>query len=249
MSRQALDAASEESLVEHIKAGDPEAFEWIVNHWSGSMLSVARSIVGTDLASDVVQDTWLSVIRSVRRFEGRASLRTWTFRILVNACHKRAKTQRAEFPAAFGDGAAADSADGTGGPSVDPGRFLSSGQWAGHWAVFPEPWPNPVDGALAVELREQLAAALATLPSRQRAVVVLRDVNGLTSEEVCAILEITAENQRVLLHRGRATLRARLEEYLDRRPVAVAHGGSAEEASGERIGPEGAGGGVDDGAS
>jgi len=226
MSRQALDTASEESLVEHIKAGDPEAFEWIVNHWSGSMLSVARSIVGTDLASDVVQDTWLSVIRSVDRFEGRASLRTWTFRILVNACHKRAKAQRAEVPAAFGEDGARDGAEGS--PSVDPGRFLTSGQWAGHWAVFPEPWPNPVDGALAVELREQLTAALSTLASRQCVVVVLRDVNGLTSEEVCEILGITAQNQRVLLHRGRATLRTRLEDYLDRRPPELEHGGSAE---------------------
>lgn len=248
MSRRALDTASEESLVEHIKTGDPEAFEWIVNHWSGSMLSVARSIVGTDLASDVVQDTWLSVIRSIGRFEGRASLRTWTFRILVNACHKRAKAERAEVPAAFADEAAGRSPDGAGGgPSVDPGRFLSSGQWAGHWAVFPEPWPNPVDGALAVELREQLAAAVATLPSRQCAVVVLRDVNGLRSDEVCEILGITAENQRVLLHRGRATLRARLEDYLDRRPVGVVHGGRADDAGGERIALGGEGG-VDDGA-
>jgi len=104
--------------------------------------------------------------------------------------------------------------DGDRGPTVDPARFRGGDDpYPGHWRGLPPAWPSPEDGAVAAETRRQLAAALAGLPARQRVVVTLRDVAGHSSDEVCEMLSISAANQRVLLHRGRAALRAVLERH------------------------------------
>jgi RNA polymerase sigma-70 factor, ECF subfamily len=191
-------------LLERLRAGDQVAFAAVVRAWSPAMLRVARSHVRTDTAAeDVVQEAWLGVLRSLPGFEGRAQLRTWVFRILVHAARRRgAQDARRRDPPA--------------GPTVDPSRFAGEDEpWPGHWRddAAPTPW-DPEPALLAGEIRALLGTALAGLPERQRAVVELRDVHGFAAEEVCTLLDLTPANQRVLLHRGRARLRAVLDEVL-----------------------------------
>jgi RNA polymerase sigma-70 factor, ECF subfamily len=197
------------ALVELLRAGDADAFARIVAQWSPAMLRVAGTFTSSASAEDVVQETWLAVVDGLDRFEGRSSLRTWVFRILANRARTRGAGERRSVP---WSAVAADTA-----ATVEAGRFRGPADpWPGHWtsAGAPRRWvPAPEDAAVAGEIRARLAAALAVLPERQRVVVSLRDVHGLDSEEVCAALGITAANQRVLLHRGRARLRSELESY------------------------------------
>ena len=192
---------ADEVLVAGLRSGDEGTFVSLLEAWSGSMIRLARGFVSTDAsAEEVVQDTWLAVIRGVEGFRGTSSLRTWVYRILVNTAKKRGVREKRTVPWT--------SVDPDGGPTVDPSRFRSVDEdFPGHWREFPEAWV--LDG----ELRQVVARALDGLPERQRAVVVLRDVEGHTSGEVCAMLEVSAVNQRVLLHRGRAAVRACLEAY------------------------------------
>ena len=185
-------------LLPRLRAGDVAAFELIVDAWSPAMLHVARSYVsGLATAEDVVQETWLAVLRGLDRFEGRSSLRTWVFRILMNVARKRGVADHRVAP--IGDPLGADA-----------GRFASDG----HWLLPPTDWDTDPEGRLsALETRGVVDAALASLPERQRVVVTLRDVEGLTSEEVAEVLGVSAGNQRVLLHRGRAAVRAALERH------------------------------------
>jgi RNA polymerase sigma-70 factor (ECF subfamily) len=205
-------SAAQVQLLDRLRAGDQSAFAELVDTWSPMLLRVARLYVSTRAsAEEVVQETWLAVIEQLDRFEGRSSLRTWVFRILENRARSRGVRDARAVPwsSAFGD----DAADGV--PTVDPGRFRGPGdQWPGGWTTSGRPtaWqPPPEDAAVATEVRRQLRSALDELPERQRTVVELRDVHGFTSEEVCERLGVTPANQRILLHRGRARLRARLE--------------------------------------
>lgn len=192
---------SDDVLVAGLRSGDEATFASLLDSWSASMLRLARVFVSTDAsAEEVVQDTWLAVIRGVQGFHGASSLRTWVYRILVNTAKKRGVKEKRTVPWT--------SVEPDGGPTVDPSRFRGAeDEYPGHWREFPEPWV--LDG----ELRGVVGRALDELPERQRVVVALRDVEGHTSEEVCAMLEISPANQRVLLHRGRALVRARLEAY------------------------------------
>jgi RNA polymerase sigma-70 factor (ECF subfamily) len=196
--------ADDAALVARLRAGDQAAFADVVRRWSPPMLRVARAYVRTHAsAEEVVQEAWLGVVRGLDGFEGRAELRTWVFRILVNTARRRGRTDsrmNAEL----------------GGPTVDPDRFRDDDDpYPGHWRsdAAPADWgPEPV--VLAAEFRALLEKALAELPERQRAVVELRDVHGFDREEVCRLLDLTEANQRVLLHRGRARLRGVLEGVL-----------------------------------
>jgi RNA polymerase sigma-70 factor, ECF subfamily len=208
-------AADDSELVARLRAGDEQAFADVVERWSRTMLHVARSHVSTDeSAHEVVQETWLAVIRGLGAFEGRSSLRTWTFRILINTAKTRGVKESRTVPLS------SVAPDDTQGPTVDPDRFRGRDDaWPGHWTPHgsPQPWrTDPVAAALRGEVRELVTAALETLPARQREVVVLRDVQGCDAAEVCDILGLTPENQRVLLHRGRARVRAALEDYYRR---------------------------------
>jgi RNA polymerase sigma-70 factor (ECF subfamily) len=201
-------------LLERLRAGDQSAFGELVDSWSPMLLRVALLYVSTRAsAEDVVQDTWLAVIKQLDRFEGRSSLRTWVFRILENQARTRGIRDARALPwsSAFGSDGMEDS-----GPTVAPTRFRGpADRWPGGWTPEgrPAPWqPPPEDAAVASEIRRELGAALAELPARQRTVVELRDVHGLTSDEVCERLGVSPANQRILLHRGRARLRARLED-------------------------------------
>jgi RNA polymerase sigma-70 factor (ECF subfamily) len=188
-------------LLARLRAGEAAAFAAVVRAWSPAMLRVARAHVGSHaVAEEVVQEAWLGVVRALDGFEGRAQLRTWVFRILVHTARRRGgqEARRPDVPA---------------GPTVDPDRFRGDDDpWPGHWRdeAAPADW-GPEAALLAGEFRGVLARALAELPARQRAVVELRDVHGLDAEEVCQVLDLTPANQRVLLHRARARLRAALE--------------------------------------
>jgi RNA polymerase sigma-70 factor, ECF subfamily len=196
-------------LVTRLRDGDEAAFVLVLDAWSDGLIRLARSFVSThDSAAEVVQETWLAVIQGIATFEGRSSLKTWVFRIMVNIAKRRAVRESRTVPWSSLREAADE------GPTVDPTRFQGPGEpYEGHWREFPAPWPSPESAALADEIRSRMSAALAQLPERQRVVIVLRDVEGYTSDEVCLILDITAANQRVLLHRARAFVRAQLEAY------------------------------------
>jgi RNA polymerase sigma-70 factor, ECF subfamily len=175
------------------------------------MIRVAMAYVPTRAAAEeAVQETWIGVIRGIGGFEGRASLKTWIFRILTNVAMRSGARERRSVPFS----ALAQSED-SGEPTVDPDRFLPSdhARFAGHWVVMPARWPTPEEGLLAGETREVIAAAIAELPVAQRTVIALRDIEGWTSEEVCEALEISAGNQRILLHRARSRVRNAIESY------------------------------------
>ncbi len=193
--------AEEDDLVDRLRAGDEEAFAEVVRAWSPAMLRVARGHVRSDAtAQEVVQEAWLGVLRGLHLFEGRASLRTWVFRILLNTARRRGRGEAVAMAELVG-------------PTVDPDRFRGPGdQYPGGWRESAAPaWSGPEPRVLTAELRAELARALTALPARQRAVVELRDVHGFPAPEVCELLDLTPENQRVLLHRGRARLRSILE--------------------------------------
>jgi RNA polymerase sigma-70 factor, ECF subfamily len=178
-------------LLGRLQGGDEQAFVMLVQRYQPPMLRLARSMVSNDaVAEEAVQDTWMGVVRGIDRFEGRSSLKTWLFRILVNRVRSARDRERAGGLSR--------------GPSVDPHRFDASGQW-----VEPVPsWDAEIDARVdASAVVPVLRDALDALPPRQRAVVLLRDVEGLSSDEACAVLGIRAGNQRILLHRGRASLR------------------------------------------
>ena len=186
-----------------LRAGDESAFADLVARHDGAMRFVARSFVRTDaVAEEVVQDTWLAVIRGLDAFEGRSSLRTWIFHILVNRARTRAVREARTIPFSSLAEAAAQE-----GPSVDPILFDRDGRWD----QLPDRLAgDPQHHLLAAELRGRLIEAVAELPEAQRTVITLRDLAGLPSEEVCDLLELSAGNQRVLLHRARTRVRAAL---------------------------------------
>jgi RNA polymerase sigma-70 factor (ECF subfamily) len=187
-------------LLERLRSGDEAAFVTLVAGHQDAMLRLASTFVSSRaVAEEVVQDTWLGVVRGIDRFEGRSSLRTWLLAILVN----RARTA--------GTREARSVAVGDAGPAVDRARFDASGGWSSP----PEHWVEDAEQRLgAAELATHIHAALEQMPARQRAVVTLRDVDGLESDEVCELLSLSPGNQRVLLHRGRSQLRQALEAAL-----------------------------------
>ncbi|GAA2581497.1 sigma-70 family RNA polymerase sigma factor [Actinomadura fulvescens] len=200
---------SDAELVGRLRQKDEDAFALIVDEWSGGILRLARSIVSTgESATEVVQDTWLAVIRGVGSFEGRSSLKTWVYRIAVNAAKRRAAREGRAVP-----WSSLPHPDDLG-PTVDPSRFRGADDpYPGDWWAYPMQWPSPEQQALNSEIRDVVADAVAALPDRQRVVITLRDIEGHDSDEVCEILDISTGNQRVLLHRARAVVRHRLEDY------------------------------------
>ncbi|MDP4502102.1 RNA polymerase sigma factor [Nonomuraea turcica] len=196
-------------VVSALRAGDEAMFAALLDTWSRGMLRVARTYVSTDdSAEEVVQDTWLAVIGAIDGFEGRSSVKTWVYRILVNTAKKRSVRESRTLPWS--------ALELDAGPTVEPSRFHGTdAALPGSWKESPAVWPTPESQALAAEVRGLIGEALAGLPPRQRIVITLRDVEGCTSEEVCEILEISAANQRVLLHRARAVVRGRLEDYFE----------------------------------
>ncbi len=202
--------ADESALVTRLRAGDEEAFAALVSSYYGSLLRLAMSFVSERAAAEeVVQETWLSVISGLAGFEGRSSLKTWIFRILANRARTRGKREARSIPFSSLKSPQSESDYE---PAVDPSRFNARGMWA----EPPQPWTNaaPEELLLRRETMNLIQRAIAELPSNQRAVVVLHDVEGVEPDEICNILEISETNQRVLLHRGRCRLRRALEPHL-----------------------------------
>ena len=193
-------------LVEALRAGDRQAYEQLVERYTPSLLRLAALFTPTRaVAEEVVQDTWLGVLRGIDSFEGRSSLKTWLFRILTNTAKTRGARERRTLPFSALAGAEVDDAEAV----VDADRFDPQD---GHWSQPPGRWPE--ERLLAAETRDVIKAAIDALPPAQRAVISLRDVEGWSSEEVCDVLGLTEVNQRVLLHRARSKVRAALEDYV-----------------------------------
>ncbi len=176
------------------------------------MIRLALSYVRSRaVAEEVVQEAWLGVFKGLDRFEGRSSLRTWIFRILTNTAKTRAEREGRTVPLSSLGGPDDESA-------VALDRFLGDDhpRWPGHWAEPPRRWDGiPESRLLSAETRARIAAAIDVLPPQQRQVISLRDVEGWPADEVCNVLGLSETNQRVLLHRARAQVRAALEEYLE----------------------------------
>ena len=197
-----------------LRRGDEAAFLRLVRTQHSALVRLALVYAPSrEVAEECVQETWIAVLRGLDGFEGRASLRTWISRILVNIVRRRAAAEHRELPFS----SLGDSGDAV--PAVEPERFFRSGPNEGHWASPPREWSVPEQEMLSHELRDVVAAAIAALPPNQRVVITLRDVEGWTSDEVGALLEIEPGNQRVLLHRARSRVRAALERYLATAPA------------------------------
>lgn len=203
MAHRAGSGTSDESvLVARLRAGDEAAFSELVERLHPSMVRLALTRVRSRaVAEEVAQDAWLGLLRGIDRFEGRSSLRSWLFRIVVNRAISTGVRERTHLPVHDEELEHRD------------GRFSQDGWWVTpptHWA------DEALDRISAPALVDQVHAVIAELPPAQQAVVTLRDVEGLTSAEVCTVLDITEGNQRVLLHRARTRIRAALEQEVIR---------------------------------
>jgi RNA polymerase sigma-70 factor (ECF subfamily) len=198
------------ALVERLRAGDEAAFMALVDQLQPSMLRVARMYVATvAVAEEVVQETWVGVLKGIDSFQGRSSLRTWIFRILANIAKTRGQREGRSVPFAS---LAGDDLDA---PAVDPDRFdTPEASSRGRWSTLPDDWTGiPEDRLLGRETLAVIGMAIGGLPPMQAEVIRLRDALGWTSEEVRNALDLTETNQRVLLHRARAKVRVALEQY------------------------------------
>jgi RNA polymerase sigma-70 factor (ECF subfamily) len=205
--------ADDQSLVERARAGDDDAFAALVRRYTPMLMRLARMYVPTDaLAEDVVQETWVAVLRGLDRFEGRSAFKTWLFRILVNRAKTRGVREHRSIPfASVGAGEGVEGESEGDGPTVDPSRFTS----AGAWTSAPADWHDDPEASLESEEALRIAReAIAELPERQRIVITLRDLEGLSSDEVRNVLDVSETNQRVLLHRARAKVRKALEDWI-----------------------------------
>jgi RNA polymerase sigma-70 factor (ECF subfamily) len=204
----------ERNLCAALRRGDETAFAELVSRYHAPLRRLALSYVRTAaVADEVVQETWLGVIRGIQSFEGRSSLKTWIFRILTNTAKTRAAREARTVPlsALVSAGGAEDES------AVDPDRFLDQQhpRWPGHWASPPARWDVlPEEHLAGRETLDALKAAIEDLPSKQRQVIVLRDIDGWQAEEVCELLELSDANQRVLLHRARSKVRQVLEDRI-----------------------------------
>jgi RNA polymerase sigma-70 factor (ECF subfamily) len=212
-SRTVAAERAEEQVLAQLREGDEEAFCALVRRHSASMTRVAMAFVSRRaVAEEVVQETWLNVVRGLDGFEAKSSLRTWIYAILGNCARRRAEQEQRLVPLSE---LAADEAAGDD-SGVSRNRFFEGGRWAGMWSSAVARWDDlPEERLLSSELRTAVLEAIDTLPRMQRAVITLRDVEGWPPEEVCEYLGVADGNQRVLLHRARAAARAAIEQYLE----------------------------------
>ncbi len=202
---------NEGELCTALRRGDEAAFTELVLLYHAPLRRLALSYVrAAAVADEVVQETWIGVIRGIDSFEGRSSLKTWIFRILTNTAKTRAEREARTVPlSALAPGEHEDE------PAVDPSRFLDQqhARWPGHWACPPARWDElPEEHLTGRETLRALKAAVEALPPMQRQVIVLRDIEGWEAEEVCELLSLSEANQRVLLHRARSKVRQALED-------------------------------------
>jgi RNA polymerase sigma-70 factor (ECF subfamily) len=210
MTSQRVDEDAD--LFAGLKRGDEAAFVTLVQRYQRPLLRLAivycRNLA---VAEEIVQDTWLGVIRGIGRFEERATFKTWLFQILVN----RARTRAAQEGRAGSFSSLEEEAEAAPEPAVPPERFRGADdKWANNWAVPPQSWGESSDARLlAAETIKLVKQAISTLPPAQQQVITLRDIEGWPAEDVCNVLMISETNQRVLLHRARSRVRALLEKH------------------------------------
>jgi RNA polymerase sigma-70 factor (ECF subfamily) len=203
---------AEDTLIARLRRGDEEAFDELVNQHHSALIRMATGYVADrEVAEEVVQDTWMAVIESLDRFEGRSSLRTWVCGILIHKAKDRGvREKRHTTFSAF------ESYDDDNEEAVDPSRFQQTGEWAGHWAFPPQPWDDQTPEKLLASKQavDCMQRAIEALPATLKEVLILRDVEGVEAKEVCEILKITETNLYVRLHRARERVRAAVESYL-----------------------------------
>ena len=210
---QLLASAEDLAIVERLRAGNEDAFMMFVERHQAMMLRIARMYVSSQaVAEEVVQDAWLGILRGLPNFEGRSSLRTWMYRILVNIAKSRGQREGRSVP--FSSLAGDDDVE----PSVAGSWFQGAeDRWPGHWASLPNDWRGvPEERFLAGETLKVIGETIASLPPAQAEVLRLRDVLGWSSEEVRNALDVSETNQRVLLHRARSKVRRAVDGYLER---------------------------------
>ena len=204
-------ASDEAQLLARLRAGDERAFESLVERHYSTMLAVARTYVKSRaVAEEVVQDAWIGVLKGLDRFEGRSALKTWIIRIVINTATTRGVREARSTPfsslAPEGEEAA-----------VDADRFRGpEDAFPGHWRAYPGDWHALPEQALqGRETMDLVIKTIGELPTAQRVVITLRDIQGCSAEEVCEALDVSPGNQRVLLHRARSRVRAALEGHFD----------------------------------
>jgi len=193
------------AFLARLRAGEDAAYRQLIRRFHASLVSVANSVIGSRAqAEEVVQDAWLAVFNGISRFEGRSSLATWLFSIVLN----RARTRAGREARLVGLPGVLDGAQGNE-RAVDATEFKPDG----HWVEMPRLWDdlNPERVVAGRQLWAHVQAAIERLPAGQRAVIILRDMEGTEAEEACALLGISAENQRVLLHRARGRIRKTID--------------------------------------
>ncbi|NOS79006.1 MAG: sigma-70 family RNA polymerase sigma factor [Nitrospira sp.] len=203
----------EQSLIIRLRNGDEGAFDELVTKHHGALIRMALGhVADREVAEEVVQDTWMAVIEGLARFEGRSSLRTWIFGILIHKAKDRGVREKRHIT--FSDfESKGDEHD----EAVDPSRFQQSGEWAGHWAFPPQPWDKQTPEKLLASRQavNAMNKAIESLPQTLKDVLILRDVEGVESKEVCELLKITETNLYVRLHRARERVRRAVEVHLE----------------------------------
>ncbi len=205
-------AKDDTALLDRLRTGDDSAFNDLVSRHHGALIRMAMGhVADREVAEEVVQDTWMAVIEGLDRFEGRSSLRTWIFGILIHKAKDRGvREKRHTTFSAF------ESFDDDHDEAVDPSRFQQSGEWVGHWAFPPQPWDDQTPEKLLASQQavNAMQRAIEALPANLKDVLILRDVEGVEAKEVCAMLNITETNLYVRLHRARERVRAAVEKAL-----------------------------------
>ena len=212
-------ASVEGALLARLRQGDEGAFDEVVTQHHSALIRMAMGYVADrEVAEEVVQDTWMAVIEGLDRFEGRSSLRTWIFGIMIHKAKDRGVREKRHMTfSSF------EAVDEEGEETIDPSRFHQSGEWAGHWAFPPQPWDDQTPEKLLASQQAVTAMnkAIETLPQTLKDVLILRDVEGVDAKEACNILKITETNLYVRLHRARERVRQAVETYLEGRTPTV----------------------------
>ena len=200
-------------LIVSLRQGEETAFATLVERYHGRLLRFAQSFVPSEaMAEEVVQETWMAVLKGIHRFEGRSSLKTWIYRILQNIA--KTKGTREHRYVSFSDVGSATAQEEDG--EMEPERFHTSGHLTEHWVLPPTTWEENTPERLLVSKQSltQIEKAIQALPFNQQQVILLRDIEGLASEDICQLMNISTSNQRVLLHRARSKVRQMLHSYL-----------------------------------
>ncbi|THJ21615.1 MAG: sigma-70 family RNA polymerase sigma factor [Nitrospira sp. CG24E] len=200
---------AEDTVLARLRRGDEGAFDELVNQHHGALIRMAMGYVADrEVAEEVVQDTWMAVIESLDRFEGRSSLRTWICGILIHKAKDRGVPEKRHTTfSAF------ESYDDDSEEAVDPSRFQQTGELAGHWAFPPQPWDDRTPEKLLASRQavNAMQQAIEALPTTLKEVLILRDVEGVDAKDVCEMLKITETNLYVRLHRARERVRVAVE--------------------------------------